>query len=101
MAHARAGAQGCLIEVVKRGKPARKELAVDHPFSETTDRPEAKPEPQVLETVGDKLFVARAQHRQSVTDHDPVTAHAIELAALASGVPHHLRIMALAGHGIG
>src|SRR3984885_5116288 len=52
VAHARTGAQGCLIEVVKCGKPARKEFAVDHAFGETIDRPEAKPERQILEAVG-------------------------------------------------
>jgi hypothetical protein len=49
MAHARTGAQGCLIEVVKCGKPARKEFTVDHAFGETIDRPEAKPEDAYLQ----------------------------------------------------
>ena len=101
VAHARTGAQSCLIEVVKRGKSPWKELAIHRAFGETIDRPEAKPERQILETIGDELFVARAQHRQSIADHDPITGYAVELAALAPGVLDHLRIVARAGHGIG
>ena len=54
-----------------------------------------------MRLVGDELLVARSEHRQPVADHDPVGAGAVELAALAPRIAHHLRIMALAGHRIG
>src|SRR5947207_11254906 len=97
---ARTGAKGCFVDVVERSQAARKKLAVNHAFGETIDRAEAEPERQLVEAVGDELLVARSNHRQSVADHDPVGRGAVELAALAAGVAHHLRIMAFAGTGI-
>src|SRR5580692_8182962 len=98
MAEARAGAERGLIEVVERGQSAWEELAVHHPFGEAVDRTETEPERQVVEAVGDKLLVARAEQRQTVADHNPVATRTVELAALAPGITHHLRIVALAGH---
>src|SRR5580700_10070590 len=97
MAHVRAGAERCLVEVVQRGQAAGKEFAVNDPFGEAVDRTEAEPERQLVESVGDQLLVARSKHRQPVAHDDPVGTGAIDLPALAPGVAHHLRIMALAG----
>src|SRR6476469_3738989 len=44
MAQARAGPKRCLVEIVERGEPARKELAIDHAFGKTVDRAEAETE---------------------------------------------------------
>src|SRR5579883_1399555 len=57
------GAEGGFIDVVERGQPTRKELAIDHALGETVDRPEAQPERQILQTVRHQLLVARADHR--------------------------------------
>src|SRR5476649_758879 len=82
-------------------EPTWKKFAIDDAFSEAIDRAEAEPQRQIIEAVGDQLLVARSQHRQSVADYDPVAARAVELTALASGIPHHLRIVALADDRIG
>src|SRR5882724_12374798 len=58
VAQARAGAEGRLIEVVERGKPAREKLAVYHAFGKAIDRAKAEPERQFVESVGDELLVA-------------------------------------------
>src|SRR5882724_3726922 len=101
MAEIRAGAERRLIEVVERGETARKELAIDHALGKAIDRAEPEPERQFLQPVGDELLVARPEHRQAITDHDPVGRCTVELAALAPCAAHHLGIMALAGHRIG
>src|SRR5882672_2512120 len=49
MAHARAGAERGLVEVVQRGQPAREKLAVHHAFGKAVDRAEAEPERQIIE----------------------------------------------------
>src|ERR1700751_1334409 len=101
MAERRAGAKRRLVDVVECGQPAWKELAKDHALGKTVDGAKAELEGQFLQPVSDELLVARSEHRQSVAHHDPVGGRAVELAALAAGVPHHLGIMADAGHRIG
>src|SRR5207248_4360981 len=95
------GAEGGLVDIVKGGEPAREKLAIDDAFGKTINRAEAEAERQFIKAIGDKLLVARAQHRQAVAHDDPIGGGAVELTALAARIPHHLGIMALAGHGIG
>src|SRR6266403_610407 len=97
----RPGAERGLVEVVERGEPAREKLAVHHPLRETVDGAEAEAGREIVEAVGDELLVARTEHRQAVANHDPVGGGAVELTPLAPDIPHHLRIMALAGHRVG
>ena len=70
--HARTGAEGLLVQIVQRGKPARKELAIHHALGKTVDRPKAQSQRQFLQSLGYELLVARPQHRQPVAHHDPV-----------------------------
>src|SRR5258705_5791090 len=86
VAHARTGAERGLVEVVERGQPARKELAVNHALGETIDRAEAEPERQIVEAIGDQLLVVRYQHRQSVADHDTVAAVVVQVTALGARI---------------
>ena len=95
------GAERGLVDLVQRGEPAWEKLAIDDAFGKTINRAEAEAERQFIKAIGDKLLVARAQHRQAVAHDDPIGGGAVELTALAARIPHHLGIMALAGHGIG
>ena len=52
-----------------------------------------------VEPVADQPLVARAERGQPVAHHDPVGELAVDQAALAARLAHHLGVMAFAGDG--
>ena len=72
--------------VSPRGKNSRKTTRSEKPSVGT----EAKPQAEPVEALADQLLVARAKQREAVAHHDPVGQPAIDDAALAARVAHHL-----------
>src|SRR5262249_56396023 len=101
MARIRASADHYVVEIIKRGQSLREKLAIRRALNETVDCAKAQLRRQFAQALSDEMLVARSQHRETVSHHDPVGCSTVKLAALASCIPHQLRIVAQAGHGAG
>ena len=98
MRHVRPGAKRRLVEIVKRGQPAREKFAIDHALCKTIHAAEAHAFGQFVDTIAHQPLVARAERGETIAHHDPIGELAVDKPALPARFAHHVGVMAFAGN---